>query len=188
MLQIHVFDEDKLSRRVWDRTWPNLGVKKAENDPNLGPQNDPKSTKNRCPKMINNLIAKKGHRVVFLSRPGGMRRPPGGIIGGSKNSLFEICRYLRHIMALRFGDFGCRSGTLGSAPPGRAADSIASRIGPCLANGESEYGIERNVGLVGFMGLVGMDLIGLLVWFGSSGESLFCLKKNIFFINLGVCF
>ena len=33
-----------------------------------------------------------------------MRWPPGGIIGGAKNSLFEICRCLRRIMALRFGD------------------------------------------------------------------------------------
>ena len=46
--------------------------------------------------------------MVFLGRPGGMRWPPGGIIGGAKNSLFEICRYLRHVRALRFGglEFG----------------------------------------------------------------------------------
>ena len=36
-------------------------------------------------------------RRVFLERPGGMRWPPGGIIGGAKNTLFEIW----HIMAGR---------------------------------------------------------------------------------------
>ena len=120
--KIHVFDVDKLSRRVLDRTWPNLAAKRAENDPKMAPQDDPKSTKNGCQKMIKILIAKKGRRVVFLGQPGGMRWPPGGIIGGAKNSLFEICKYLRHMMALRFRDFGVRSGTLGSAPTGRAAD------------------------------------------------------------------
>ena len=90
----HVFDEDQLSRRVLDPTWPNLAAKSAEHDPNLEPQDDPKSTKNRCQKMIEILIDKKGARGVFLGRPGGMRWPPGGIIGGAKNSLFELCRYL----------------------------------------------------------------------------------------------
>ena len=86
--------------------------------------------------MIEILIAKKSARVVFLGRPGGMRRPPGGIIGGAKNSLFELCRYLNiswlynleiWLVASASGD---RSGTPGSAPPGRAADLIASRIPP----------------------------------------------------------
>ena len=104
MVKFHVFDVDRLPRRVWDRSWPILAAKSAQNDPNLAPQNDPKSTPNRCPKTIEILIENKGGRGVFLGRPGGMRWPPGGIIGGAKNSLFEICRCLRHIKALRFGD------------------------------------------------------------------------------------
>ena len=69
--------------------------------------------------MIEILIEKKGGRVVFLGRPGGMRWPPGGIIGGAKDSLFEICRYLMHIMALRFGDlaFGLGIWLFGLARP-----------------------------------------------------------------------
>ena len=86
--------------------------------------------------MIKILIDNKPNFVIHLGRPGGMRWPPGGIIGGAKDSLFELCRYLKHIAALRFGDvafasaFGDRSSTPGSAPPGRAADLIASRIPP----------------------------------------------------------
>ena len=87
--------------------------------------------------MIEILIENKSVPAIHLGRPGGMRRPPGGIIGGAKDSLFELCRYLMHIMALRFGDlafasaFGCRSSTLGSAPPGRAADRYAHSARPC---------------------------------------------------------
>ena len=84
-MKIHVFDLDKLSRRVLDRTWPNLGTKKAEKDPKLAAQNDPKSTENRCQKMIEILIDKKAFHRIQLGRPGGMRWPPGGIIGGAKN-------------------------------------------------------------------------------------------------------
>ena len=58
-MKIHVFDEDKLPRRVLDRTWPNLAAKSAENDPKMAPQDDPKSTKNRCQKMIEILIDNK---------------------------------------------------------------------------------------------------------------------------------
>ena len=135
-MKIHVFDVDQLSRRVLDRTWPNLGAKRAENDPKMGAQDDPKSTQNRRQKMINILIEKRTNFEIHLGRPGGMRWPPGGIIGGAKDSLFELCRYLMHIMALRFGDlalasaFGVRSSTPGSAPPGRAADSSVPRIPP----------------------------------------------------------
>ena len=86
-MNIHVFDVDKLSRRVLDRTWPNLAAKKAENDPKMAPQNDPKSTKNRRQKLIEILIANKTNFMIHLGRPGGMRWPPGGIIGGSKNTL-----------------------------------------------------------------------------------------------------
>ena len=78
--------------------------------------------------MIEILIEKEAVQPIHLGRPGGMRWPPGGIIGGAKDSLFELCRYLMHIIALRLGAlalasaFGCRSGTPCSAPPGRAAD------------------------------------------------------------------
>ena len=107
---MHVFDVDRLPRRVLDRSWPILEAKRAENDPKLAPQSDPKSTKNRCQKMIEILIEKRTNFVIHFGRPGGMRRPPGGIIGGAKNSLFEIGRCLRHIMALRFGDLACGLG------------------------------------------------------------------------------
>ena len=138
-MNIHVFDAAKLSRPVLDRTWPNMTAKTAENDPKMAAQNDPKSSKNRCQKMIEILIDKKGGRVVFLSRPGGMRWPPGGIIGGAKNSLFEICRCLRHVRALRCTDFGFRSSMRCSTPPGRAADSIAMRIPPHQLGGLSTH-------------------------------------------------
>ena len=82
-MKIHVFDVDKLSRRVLDRTWPNLGAKSAKNDPKMAPQNDPKSIKNRCQKMIKILIVSKGRLAAFWAWPGGLRGPPGGIIGGT---------------------------------------------------------------------------------------------------------
>ena len=80
-MKIHVFDVDKLARRVLDRTWPNLAAKSAKNDPNLAPQDDPKSTKNRVQKMIQILIDFKTLGMRFLGRPGGMRSPPGGDLG-----------------------------------------------------------------------------------------------------------
>ena len=80
----------------------NLATKRAENDRKMTPQNDPKSSKNRCQKMIKMLIDIKTNFAIHFGRPGGMRWPPGGIIGGAKDSLFEICRYLRQIMASRF--------------------------------------------------------------------------------------
>jgi len=40
------FWQDKLSKRVWDPTWSNLGAKRAENDPKMEPQNDPKRDQN----------------------------------------------------------------------------------------------------------------------------------------------
>ena len=135
-MKIHVFEVEKLPRRVLDRSWPNLAAKRAENDPNLAPQDDPKSTKNRCQKTIEILIDNKTNFAGHLGRSGGMRWPPGGIIGGSKNytaglwfCILKICRCLRHIMALRFEDlksidwaFGFLSDTLCSTPTGRAAD------------------------------------------------------------------
>ena len=66
-------------------TLAHLGFKSAKNDPNLAPQDDPKSTKNRCRKTIKNLIDNKTNFVGHLGLSGGMRWPPGGIIGGSKN-------------------------------------------------------------------------------------------------------
>ena len=88
-MKIHVFDVDKLSRRILDRSWPILAAKSAQNDPNLAPQDDPKSIKNRCQKMLKILIDFKTAGMRFLGRPGGMRRAPGGIIGGVKNSARE---------------------------------------------------------------------------------------------------
>ena len=88
-MKINVFDEDQLSRRILDRSWPILAAKKAENDPNLGPQDGPKSIKNRVQKMINILIDFKTAGMRFLGPTGGMRRPPGGIIGGLENSAKE---------------------------------------------------------------------------------------------------
>ena len=88
-MKIGVFDVDKLPRRVLDRSWPILAAKSAENDPNLAPQDDPKSIKNRVQKMIKILIDFKRGGTAFLGQPGGMRRAPGGIIGGVKNSARE---------------------------------------------------------------------------------------------------
>ena len=78
--------------------------------------------------MIEILIEKRAAVPLLLGRPGGMRWPPGGIIGGAKDSLFEICRYLRHIMALR-----CRVLAVDlarPAPPLRCGRRIASRTPP----------------------------------------------------------
>ena len=43
--------------------------------------------------------------------------------GELKNSLFEICRYLRHIMALRFRDLGVRSSSVAGGGFNRFAHS-----------------------------------------------------------------
>ena len=86
LVKIHVFDVDKPSRRVLDRTWPNLGTKEAENDPKLAPQNDPKSTKNRCQKMIKILIEK--NRLAALQ--GVARRTALGSWGENKGG--EKCQ------------------------------------------------------------------------------------------------
>ena len=110
-MKIYVFDEDQLSRRVLDPTWPNLGAKRAENDPKMALQNGPKSTKNRCQKMIKILIDFKSIRMIHFGRPGGMRWPPGGIIGGAINLLFEICRYLKAYYGFKMWRFGCGLGS-----------------------------------------------------------------------------
>ena len=127
MVNFHVFDVDQLPRRVLDRSWPILAAKRPQNDPNLAPQDDPKSAKNRVQKMINILIDKKTFLVIHFGRSGGMRWPPGGIIGGARNSLFEIGRYLRQIMALRFRVLGCDLAR--SASPLRGGRRIASPKG-----------------------------------------------------------
>ena len=88
--KFHVSDEDKLSKRVVDRTLPNMLAKRAENDPKVTFQNDPKSSKNRCKKTIEILIGKKAALAIHLGRPGGMRWPPGGIIGGFKYSFLRF--------------------------------------------------------------------------------------------------
>ena len=88
-MTINVFDVDKLSRRVLDPTWRILAAKSAKNDPKMAPQDGPKSIKNRCQKMIKFLIAFKTKFMRCLGSTGGMRRPPGGIIGGVKNSARE---------------------------------------------------------------------------------------------------
>ena len=62
-----------------------MAAKSAKDDPNLAPQDDPKSTKNGCQKVIEILIENKTNFVGHFGRSGGMRWPPGGIIGGSKN-------------------------------------------------------------------------------------------------------
>ena len=85
----HVVDVDKLARRVFDRIWLILAAKSAERETNLAPQDDPKSIKNRLQEMITMLIAFKTAGTRFLGRPGGMRRPQGGILGRSKNSAKE---------------------------------------------------------------------------------------------------
>ena len=89
LVKNHVFDADRLPRRVLDRSWPILAAKSAENGPNLAPQDDPKSTKNRVQKMIKILIDFKTARVRFLGSTGGMRSPQGGTLGRSKNPAKE---------------------------------------------------------------------------------------------------
>ena len=88
-MKIHVFDVDRLPRRVLDRSWLILEAKRAENDPNLAPQDDPKSIQNRVQKMIQILIDVKTAGMRFLDPTGGMRNPQGGTLGRSKNSAKE---------------------------------------------------------------------------------------------------
>ena len=98
-MKIHVFDVDQLARRVLDRSWPNLAAKSGYNDPKLAPQDDPKSIKNRLQKMIKILIDFKTASMRFLGSTGGMRDPPGGTLGRSKNSAKEdrdlLLRFLK---------------------------------------------------------------------------------------------
>ena len=61
---------------------PNLAAKSAENDPNLAPQDEPKSIKNRCQKMIKFWVASKRAMPRFRGWPGGLRGALGGKIRG----------------------------------------------------------------------------------------------------------
>ena len=103
-MKFHVFDEDKLSRRVLDRTWPNLAAKSAKNDPKMAPQDDPKSTKNRCQKMIKILIHFKRAMTRFWGWPGGARWALGGKTRGVKNAnderILMFCDLLPQFLAL----------------------------------------------------------------------------------------
>ena len=83
---MHVFDVDKRSRRVFDRTWRLLASKSAKNDPKMAPQNDPKSIKNRDQKMIKILIASKRPTMRSRRSSGGMRGALGGNIRGVINA------------------------------------------------------------------------------------------------------
>ena len=65
-MKIHVFDVDKLPGCVLHATWPNLGAKSAENDPNLAPQDKPKSPKIRVQKLIKVLTDFKTEGVALL--------------------------------------------------------------------------------------------------------------------------
>ena len=96
-MKIIVFGVDKLSRRVLDRTWPNLAANTAENDPKMAPQNDSKSIQNGDQKMIKISIEKKEAFVRLGGWPGGLRGALGGKTRGVKNAKDE-----RNLM---FGDF-----------------------------------------------------------------------------------
>ena len=81
-MNFHVFDVDRLSKRILDTFWPNLGANKAENDPKMAPQNDPKSIKNRCRKMIKILIDSKRAIARRLRALGGGPADCAGLLGG----------------------------------------------------------------------------------------------------------
>ena len=100
MVKIHVFDVVTLPRRVLDRTWHILGAKSAENDPNLAPQDDPKSTKNRVQKMIKILIEKKTAIVRHCALHGrNARRSRGDYRGVKKLRQRRFCHILQRSMA-----------------------------------------------------------------------------------------
>ena len=120
-----------------DRTWPNLAAKRAENDPKMAPQDDPKSIKNRVQKMIKILIAFKTTDPALLGLARRNAQASWGDYRGGKKlrqrRYAARCRELLirswqvwQLQQLRSWDLTRRD----LAPPGRAADLIASRIPP----------------------------------------------------------
>ena len=109
LVKIHVFDVDKLSRRVFDRTWPLLASKSAKNDPKMAPQNDPKSIKNRCQKMIKILIASKRPKARSRGPSGGVRGALGGNIRGVMicQRCLKISNFAYMSPQLRLGKTNC---------------------------------------------------------------------------------
>ena len=60
-----MFDTDKLSKRILDQSWPNLGAQRAKHEPKMPPpQNDPKSIKNRLPKIKRGGDSYKNRRIT----------------------------------------------------------------------------------------------------------------------------
>ena len=96
-MKIHVFDVDKLSRRVLDRTWRILGAKSAENDPKMVAQNEPKSTPNPCktdPEMQAKSTPNPLNRGQGVPQNGARGYPPilaifkeHGVQNGAQNNL-----------------------------------------------------------------------------------------------------
>jgi len=83
-----------------------LAAKSAKHDPNLAPQNDSKSTKNRRQTSIEILIDNKNHFVRHLGQSGGMRWPPGGITRGSKEKHFEDLQVSKEHYGFKMCSFG----------------------------------------------------------------------------------
>ena len=71
-MSINVFDPDKLSTCVLDRTWPNLIAQRLKHDPEMLP----KTIQNRVKNMLKQMIDFKTIGMVMLGRSGGMRGPP----------------------------------------------------------------------------------------------------------------
>ena len=89
-----MFDVDKLSRRVLERTWPILAAKSAENDPKMAPHDGSKSVKNGVPKMIKFLIEKQLAIMGLGGWPGGLRWALGGKTRGVLDA--QDCRQIVH--------------------------------------------------------------------------------------------
>ena len=114
-----------------DRSWPILAAKSAKNDPNLAPQDDPKSIKNRVQKMIKILIDfKTGWHCIFgpdrRNALASWRGPKGGPKTQPKNYAVR-CRDLLlrswHLWPLQHLRLGVRD-AVALAPAGRAADCL----------------------------------------------------------------
>ena len=79
-MKIHVFDVDKLPRRVLERTWRNLAAESVKNDFKMASQNDPKSFRHLVGKMNKILIDKK---QIFSASMGGPADCVG-LLGGKQ--------------------------------------------------------------------------------------------------------